>query len=382
MRLRSLFLAVIIFALAGTQFPDVLKSLGMKGSPVSIALPTGLTAVDSEVRDPEEFYSALYDAILNVKEKVKIRVVDYDETAYSVDEAFHRVLRENPGLGFVSACNATVSQAAGKAPAIMELELTYSYLPEKVTEMRGEADSAANEITDSVISPLMSDYEKVLALHDYLIENSRYDVENADSDTVPAEEHEAYGVLVNGIGVCDSYAKAFKLLLDKAGVECLLVEGSSTDASGKGTSSLDHAWNIVSLDGEYYHVDTTWDDVAEDRESEDHIYHYLNLDDADMLGTHQWDTGKYPECTGTKYNYYRYNRLYAKNRTEALSMMTKALSGRKEKLMMRIAEYDSSAYDVEEMIRKAAEKSGIRQGISASWIINESLGILDIKFEY
>lgn len=382
MRLRSLFLAVIIFALAGTQFPDVLKALGIKGSPVSIALPAGLTAVDSEVRDPEEFYSALYDAMLSVKEKVKIRVVDYDETIYSVDGAFHRALRENAGLGFVSACNATISQTAGKGSAIMELELTYSYPIEKVVGMREETDNAAEEITDSVISPMMSDYEKVLALHDYLIKNSRYDVENADSDTVPAEEHEAYGVLVNGIGVCDSYAKAFKLLLDKAGVECLLVEGSSTDASGKGTASLDHAWNIVSLDGEYYHVDTTWDDVAEDRDSEELVYHYLNLDDEDMQGTHEWDTENYPECTGTKYNYYRYNRLYARNRTEAQAMMTKALSGRKEKLMLKVADYGGSAYDVEGMIRKAAEKSGIRQGISASWIINESLGILDIKFEY
>lgn len=382
MRLRSLVLAVVIFALAGTQFPGVLESLGIKGSPVSIALPAGLAAVDSEVKDPEEFYSVLYDAILNIKEKVKIRVVDYDESLYSVDEAFHRALRDNAGLGFVSGCNATVSQAVGKGSAIMELELTYSYPTEKVADMREEADSAAEEITGSVISPVMSDYEKVLALHDYLVKNSRYDVENADSDTVPAEEHEAYGVLVNGIGVCDSYAKAFKLLMDKAEVECLLVEGSSTDASGQGTASLDHAWNIVSLDGEYYHVDTTWDDVAEDRDSEELVYHYLNLNDADILGTHRWDTENYPECAGTKYNYYRYNRLFAKNRTEAQAMLTKALSGRKKMLMLRVADYDSSAYDVEGMIRKAAEKGGIRQGISASWIINETLGIMDIKFEY
>ncbi|MGE5677116.1 MAG: transglutaminase domain-containing protein [Pseudomonadota bacterium] len=382
MKLRSFFLTVVIFALAGTQFPDVMKSLGIAGNPVSIAVPAGLTKVDSEVRDPEEFYSVLYDAILNVKEKVKVRVADYDETKYSVDEAFHRALRENAGLGFVSACNATVSQTVGKASAIMELELTYSYTPEKVAGMRKEADRAAEEIVGSVVSPVMSDYEKVLALHDYLIKNSRYDVENANSDTVPAEEHEAYGVLVNGIGVCDSYAKAFKLLMDKAGVECLLVEGSSTDASGQGTANLDHAWNIVSLDGEYYHIDTTWDDVAEDRDSEDLVYHYLNLDDEDMLKTHQWDMENYPECLGTKYNYYRYNRLYARNLTEAQTMMTKALSARKEKLMVRVADYDSSAYDVEGMIRKAAEKSGIRQGISASWIINDSLGILDIKFEY
>jgi len=359
MKLRRflVFLFIILMAVS-LKLPGVYNMLG---------LSTNIMDADAEVRSSEEFEAVIYDVIREVKDNIKIKIVRYDE---------------NAGLGFIAGCNSSVTTTLGKEAAVIELKLQYYYSGEKVAAMRRAADSKANDIINKIIKPGMSDYEKVLAVHDYVIKSSRYDRLNAESDTLPPEEHEAYGVLVEGIGVCDSYAKAVKLLLEKAGVQCMLVEGSKAGTTGQRPSEVDHAWNIVRIDGEYYHVDATWDDVSEERDSIELLYHYLNLSDEEMQKTHIWDKSRYPACTGTKYNYFIYSKLFAKDYAETLSMLVKAISDREEKLIIKISDYKSTKYNIEELIKKAAEKSRLKQGIGAKWIINESLGIVDIEFEY
>lgn len=61
-------------------------------------------------------------------------------------------------------------------------------------------------------------------------------------------------MLVNHIGVCNGYALAYKYLLNEVGINCYMVT----------SESMNHAWNLVELDGSYYHVDVTWDDPAWD----------------------------------------------------------------------------------------------------------------------
>ncbi|MHB1392109.1 MAG: transglutaminase domain-containing protein [Clostridia bacterium] len=375
---RLLVFLLIIFAAISIKFPDAFQLLGT----ISMALPVNDMAADAEVRSTDEFHDIMLDAIREVKDDVKVQIVKYDEKTYDVDTIFKGILAENAGLGFVTSCNATFTRILGKESAAVELKLQYRYPKEKVISMRVDTDSKVNDIIKNIIKPGMSDYEKVLAIHDHVVKNSRYDRLNAEADTVPTEEHEAYGVLVKGIGVCDSYAKAVKLLLEKAGVQSLIVEGSKVGDAEQRLGGVDHAWNIVKLDGEYYHVDATWDDVSEERDSTELVYHHFNLNDEEMQKTHIWDKSKYPPCTGTKYNYFEYNKLVANNRAEALAMLVRAVSSREKKLMVKIADYKSYAYNIEGLIKKAAEKSRLSQGISAKWIINDSLGVVDIEFEY
>lgn len=376
---RILTFLIIIFIAAGLNFPDAYRLPGVK---LKLVFPFNAVDADVEVRSEEEFNAAIRNVISEIKESIKIRIYKYDEKAYDINTAFKKVLDENPGLGFIEGCTSTVVRTLGQQYADVQLKIQYAYPREKVAEMRQAVESKANDIVREVIKPGMGDYEKVLAVHDYVIKNSRYDRLNADNGTVPAEEHEAYGVLVNGVGVCDSYAKAVKLLLDKSGVKCVLVEGSRAENAGQGLNAADHAWNIVRIDGAYYHVDATWDDVQEEWDSSKVGYQYFNLSDEEIQKTHIWDKSKYPQCISTKYNYFRYGNLFAENRAEAFSMLYNAIAGRKEKLVFRISDYDSSTYNIEKMIMEAAEKSRLRNGIKARWTIDETFGVLDIEFEY
>ncbi len=103
---------------------------------------------------------------------------------------------------------------------------------------------------------LPTQYDKALWLHDWLTANADYDE--------PMTIHTPEGVLLQGKGVCESYALAFDILLHEAGIEDIYVTGYSRGEL--------HAWNLVHLDGEWTYIDPTWDDpVGGGKESHDYF---------------------------------------------------------------------------------------------------------------
>ncbi len=153
-------------------------------------------------------------------------------------------------------------------------------------------DRAAEEIIKKVIKPGMTELEKEIALHDYIVCNTDYDKENYYNNTIPRESHDPYGVLIKKVGVCDGYAETMNILLSKCGIESSVVIGEGIgDLGWEG-----HAWNIVKIDGVYYHLDATYNDpITEDGSS--YMQHkYFNVSDIQMGIDHKWDRKKYPAC--------------------------------------------------------------------------------------
>lgn len=159
-------------------------------------------------------------------------------------------------------------------------------------------DSSA-PTTQSVINDLVrrclaagceTDYEKALWFHDWLTENAYYDL--------TFSYYSADGVLIRGCGVCDSYAKAYTLLLDAVNIDSVRV------------TNTNHAWNLVKLDGQWYHIDPTWDDPVLSGHETDKLsgaeYHmYFGLPDTLMRMDRTFDkyTGKIA-ANGRDDNYY------------------------------------------------------------------------------
>lgn len=132
-----------------------------------------------------------------------------------------------------------------------------------------------------------SDYARALWFHDWLIHNANYDYTYT--------YYYADGVLLHGTGVCQSYALAYDMLLKKVGIDCVYITGT---ASGVG-----HAWNMIKLDGKWYHVDCTWDDPGNGGGNEHHGYFCVT--DAMLSRDHEWASkwAYMPECTSTDYNH-------------------------------------------------------------------------------
>jgi len=139
----------------------------------------------------------------------------------------------------------------------------------------------------------MSDVEKILALHDWLVRECDYDYANYVANTIPTSDYSAKGVFMNGSAVCNGYALAFSALMQKIGISSYVVT----------STSMNHAWNLVCLNGKWYHIDATWDDPVfssskqyEDSLCEGYVRHtFFLLSDDEMKNSttsihYGWDT--------------------------------------------------------------------------------------------
>lgn len=134
------------------------------------------------------------------------------------------------------------------------LKITNNMSLEETKAYFALVDKKVNEVS-KLTSGTMSDEQKALIVHDYLIYECAYDYDNYLEGTIPDDSYRSGGLLMNGTGVCQAYAYTFKYILNLAGVECHVTS----------SSEIKHAWNIVKIDGEYYHVDCTWDDPVYDK---------------------------------------------------------------------------------------------------------------------
>ncbi|AEB76592.1 transglutaminase domain-containing protein [Clostridium botulinum] len=245
----------------------------------------------------EDFYNILRYALFTFKSKITLTINNYNQNDYSLD-IIADIIHDNPILDYgYKGANGSISSSMGKAT--MKLNLNYTYSKERMEYMRTESQNKVNDIIKKIIKPNMSDYEKELAIHDYIVNNSRYD-ERLFFSSIPGESYTDYGVLVKGVGVCESYAKAMYRLLNTAGIETLFVVGEGKNQNGIKEA---HAWNIVKLYGEYYQLDTTWDNPMVPGGKKYVTHDYFNLTDSEMQKDHIWDKSKYPKCYSKTYSF-------------------------------------------------------------------------------
>ena len=173
------------------------------------------------------------------------------------------------------------------------LRLTFEYIG---GASAGGASRAAMEEAEDILAQVvtddMSDYDIAKALHDYLVLNCAYDYDNYLRGTIPAESYTAEGALLEGTAVCSGYARAYQLLLQGAGIPCEYVTGYGNGGR--------HGWNIIQLDGAWYHVDTTWDDPAPDRAGYVRYNYFLKSDSYLSRDHSNWSAPH--ACTSTKYD--------------------------------------------------------------------------------
>lgn len=141
------------------------------------------------------------------------------------------------------------------------------------------------QILSEQIHEGMEDWQIALALHDYLIVNAKYDESLLKLS--------GYDLLVNGTAVCSGYTSAYQDLLQRAGIECRYVI----------SEQMDHAWNIVKIGGQWYHVDLTWDDPTPNSEGfVDHKYFLVTDEEisASEKPHYGWDSDI--KCTDTRFS--------------------------------------------------------------------------------
>lgn len=159
-------------------------------------------------------------------------------------------------------------------------------------------ENEANQALKKIIKNGMSEYDKVLAIHDWICENIIYKEADDTSD------QDIYGALVNKQARCAGYAKAFTYLLEKVDIKSSVISGNALD---KNAQSVAHAWNIVYIDGEPYYFDITWNDD----DLNGHNYDYFAMTAQEFKLSHfPTDGYDYVDANSTKASYYTKNNMY------------------------------------------------------------------------
>ena len=205
------------------------------------------------------------------------------------------------------------------------------------SEMTKEKELAAvvKQALDQCISENMTDYQKELALHDYLVGNS--DAPDDDNDYEP-RYHTAYGALVEKEAVCQGYAYAFELLLVCAGIDCRYITG---------TASRDHAWNMVKVDNIWYHADAMWDDplILGQEEKDGWIKHaYMNLSDDIISSDHNWKRSDYRSCNSLDSYYYKVIGRYFNNYEDYSVALREAIMNGDDDFEAAVKDYTEEKY--------------------------------------
>jgi len=154
---------------------------------------------------------------------------------------------------------------------INAIECTFDYKTTK--EQEDYVDRTVEFIVSKLTSTDMSDDEKEKLIHDFILTYVEY---------CEDEEHgNAYSALYYGKTKCDGYSMLAYKMLKEAGMESIIV------------TNEDHAWNLVKVNGKWYHLDTTWNDAGKDYG----FYKYYNLSDDEILETRNYTDTNGIDCT-------------------------------------------------------------------------------------
>ena len=183
-----------------------------------------------------------------------------------------------------------------------------------LTENETKAYHKLFDIANKLNLQELSDIEAVLAVHDYLVLNTDYDQLTAATGS-GGVSHYAEGLLLHNLAVCSGYASTFQLLMQIAGIDCEYV---FTDS---------HAWNLVQIDDEWYHIDVTWDDPVSE-ESDTILYTHFMMTDAEIaqLDDHKdWDCECEADhnCDDESYRLYPYKDYICTTEDEACALLLK-----------------------------------------------------------
>ncbi|PIH04506.1 immunoglobulin-like domain-containing protein [Clostridium combesii] len=327
----------------------------------------------------QEFDEIIKKAVIDCEPTINISLPNFNSNnnEYKFDN-YQNLMVEIGGMDFGKP---GISGSYKNDGTGWKIEINFKYKKD-ISEIKRQKEATMAEvkrIVKSIIKPDMTDFEKELALHDYIVRTADYNTVNYKNGINALEDHTAYGVLVDHIGVCESYAKAMSLLLEEVGIECKYVTGVSVH---DGKAGGGHAWNIVKLDNEWYNLDATWDDPVSDRNGAESVnkntnsmatvnHTYFNIPDSIFNKDHKRGNFEqnYPACTATKYSYNNMDvdeytadgKLIKKVTTkdELDAEILKALKEKNSALSLRIKGFKMTQKELSAELEKVANNNSV-----------------------
>ena len=252
--------------------------------------------------EDREIYQTLRDGLMVAEPSIRL---DTDDIELVID-IFERVFWDYPEIFWATGAANTqlITRVVGQNHINFMPE--YSHLGDAKVAMQLAIDERVDAFL-ATIDEEMSDFEVVLAVYEYIILTTSYNLNAPDHQNIVS-------VFINGESVCAGISKAAQLLLNRLGIFATYVVGDAFVDGHNGP--MPHAWNLVRVDGEYYHLDVTWGlpSFNEDNEMATQIsilYDYFLLNDDLIATTHQIRDGVVtPAATSLRNNFFVVNGMF------------------------------------------------------------------------
>ncbi|MDO4711507.1 MAG: transglutaminase domain-containing protein [Peptostreptococcaceae bacterium] len=165
-------------------------------------------------------------------------------------------------------------------------------------EQDRSVDLFAAEWAKNNLRMSMSQEEKVKAIHDHIINSSDYHLGDENDRFNGLSVHSPYTLSKEKVGVCQAYAILFYKIATAADIPCKLVPGDFESSFIYQDDDTQHLWNMVQIDGKWYHIDVTGDDpiIKNAPNARMLSYEYYLKSDATMARSHSWNLDTYPEA--------------------------------------------------------------------------------------
>ena len=239
--------------------------------------------------------SKIIDSLYHFSDEITVASLTSNK---KLQEILQNELMNNPELFFIDGFKLMYS------PITTAVYPNYIYDEKTFNLILDSCRKKASQLISRIQGP--NDYSRAIQAHDFLARNVIYE------NRTDRELHTIVGPFTKKKGVCEGYAKAFKYLLDMMGIPCKLIYGFGCDP-GLGAEE-NHAWNMIQLDGNWLHVDVTFDTTI--RNGQVLRYDYFCLTTEQILRDHRYEVGKYPDADQLGYGYYDRNNLVMTTRKQ------------------------------------------------------------------
>ncbi len=335
-----------------------------------------------------------YDAILAAIQNHEASVTVEGCTFADIDKVSYAIEFDHPELFWYKTFSMSGSV----------VNLSYGASAEESQLLQKRIDEVVPKYLDG-IDDSMSAYDVAVRLHVKVINSVDYDtiaLNKQKQDGGPAKDKIDYlrticGVFLDGKAVCEGYARAMQYLLQKCGIECSEIAGYIHKETGERDGA--HAWNIVKIDGDYYYLDTTWDDssnTVQTVKTNDLGFDYFCITTDELMRTRDVDIcpTDVPICDAVRANYFYHNdyvldsydlnkikaiaQAAARNKSKAFSFKckNKALF---EQTMSQLCSSGHDCYDVLKTVSKI-DKQILANRYSYSY--DKNIWTITIKFKY
>lgn len=307
-------------------------------------------------KQQQRIYQVIKSGLESLSQSFDVERIDGTE----LSDIFYKLRLDCPEIFYAS----TFQYSFYKDSTLVKMKPVYLFEKNKIKEHQMAMTARVEKLAR--VAKEKNDWEKEKYIHDFICENVTYD------KLKKQYSHEILGPLGHGVGVCEGIAKSVKILCNQLSIPCII---AISENNPEKQIKYRHAWNVVQINGVWYHLDATFDNSLGKKEVR---YDYFNLDDKSIFKDHEPVIYKVPSCSNGDHFYYKEKKLSFSKQEDVAKRCRQVIKKGKVLTFHWKGGYFTKAV-MEELLQIIAEVAKEKNRYSQVYI-NKAQAVIRVKF--